>query len=400
MSKVRIIHIQVLPILSGVQKAMLDVLVRLDRRKYDITVLCHSEGELTEVLRQKQIKYVILPELRREINPYFDLLAFLKLYRLFKKQKYDLVHTHSTKPGIVGRLAAKAAGVRCIVHTVQGFAFHERSSKMKVRVIALLEKIAGMACHKVIFVNNQDRIVATQLKIVPAYKMMTIYNGIDLSPYVNGNGTFNKRDLRGSEVVGPIVGMVARLWKQKAPQYFIQSIPTVLQEFPSAKFLVIGDGPLQSKLEKMCERLGIRKNVLFMGWRKDVLDLLKIMDVFVLSSLWEGLPISILEAMSASKPVVATDIKGNNELVVHGKTGFLVEPRNAKQIAESVLKLLRDRSLARRIGQSGFARVQQYFEISRTVEQVNDLYDSLLSKKSNSQTSFVPVKRILGEALV
>ena len=122
-NKVKIAHIQVLPIMSGVQKAMCDVLIRLDKEKYDILVICQSKGELTDFLEKNKIKFHVLNELRRKINPYFDFIAFIKLYIIFRQEKYDLIHTHSSKPGIIGRVAAKFAGIKCIVHTVQGFAF-------------------------------------------------------------------------------------------------------------------------------------------------------------------------------------------------------------------------------------------------------------------------------------
>ena len=376
MRKSRIIHLQVLPILSGVQKSMLDIISRLDPSKYDITVLCQTEGELTRALKQKNIRFITLPELKRDINPYYDFLAFLKLYKLLKYGKYDLVHTHSSKPGIIGRLAAKAAGIKCIVHTVQGFAFHQHSSKVQVFLVGLLEKLAGMASHKVIFVNSQDRDVASKMKLVPNHKMVTIHNGVDLNQFNSGKGLKNGNGIKKN---GALVGMVARLWEQKAPQDYIAAIPKVVDKIPDAKFLVIGDGPLETELKKMSDKLGVGENVLFLGWRKDIKDLLKIIDVVVLPSLWEGLPVSILEAMALSKPVVATNIKGNNELVVHGETGYLVKPGNPEEISAYVLKLLNDPSLAQKMGRSGHSRVKKKFALNKIVEQTSSLYEKLLS---------------------
>ena len=377
MGKSRIIHIQVLPILSGVQKSMLDIISRLEPDQYDITVLCQAEGELTRALRQKKIGFITLPELKREINPYYDSLAFLKLYKLLKRGKYDLVHTHSSKPGIIGRLAAKAAGIKCIVHTVQGFAFHQHSSKVQVFLVGLLEKLAGMASHKVIFVNSKDRDVASKMKLVPNHKMVIIHNGVDLNQFNSGNGVKNGNGIRTN---GAMVGMVARLWEQKAPQDYIAAIPKVVDKIPDAKFLVIGDGPLEQELKEMSDKLGIKENVQFLGWRQDINDLLKVIDVVVLPSLWEGLPVSILEAMALSKPVVATNIKGNNELVVHGQTGYLVKPGNPEEISAYVLKLLNDQPLAQKMGRLGHSRVKEKFALKKIVEQTSSLYENLLNK--------------------
>lgn len=322
MKKIKILHIQVLPIMSGVQKAMLDILERLDRTKYHITILCNAEGELTEAAARLNINFIVLPELRREINPLFDIFAFIKLFRLIKQNRFLLVHTHSSKSGFVGRLAARAAGARCVVHTVQGFAFHEYSSRLSTFIIGLMERIAGLATDRIIFVNQYDQKIALKMRLAPADKMVTIPNGIDLSQFSPERTEPVPSDLVGIEKRGRIVGMVARLWEQKSPQDFIRSIPVVVNAIPDAKFLVIGDGHLKDKLVKLSQELNISDHVLFLGWRQDVKALLNMLEVFVLTSLWEGLSVSILEAMASRKPVVATNIKGNNELVVDGETGF------------------------------------------------------------------------------
>ncbi|MBN2090305.1 glycosyltransferase family 4 protein [candidate division KSB1 bacterium] len=382
MNKINILHIQVLPIMSGVQKAMLDILERLDRNKCHITILCNAEGELTEAATKLNINFIILPELRREINPLFDIIAVIKLIKLIKKNRFQLVHTHSSKSGFVGRLAASAAGVKCIVHTVQGFAFHEYSSKLAIFVFGLMERIAGVFSDKIIFVNQYDKITASKMRLASAEKMITIPNGIDFVELSSrSRSSANTKKSIGIEASDAVVGMVARLWEQKSPQDFIRSVPTVVKEFSAAKFLVIGDGHLKGELQQLSIELGISENVLFLGWRNDVRELLKILDVFVLPSLWEGLSVSILEAMASGKPVVASNIKGNNELVVDGATGYLVEPRNPEQIGEKVLTLLKNRTLAEKMGLNGYKRVKENFNIHDTVCKINQLYDTLLVDK-------------------
>ncbi len=382
--KVKVIHLQVLPILSGVQKSMYDILIRLDRKRYDLTVLCQSEGKLTDELKRQNIKYITVPELKREINPFFDFYAFIKIYNLFRKENYDIVHTHSSKPGIIGRLAAKLAGIKVIIHTVHGFAFHESSPKLSILIYGLFEKLVGYATDIVIFVNNKDRLTALNMKLLPAKKTITIFNGVDLTIYNNNNGSIKAKHLIGIEKNGhPFIGMVTRLWEQKAPEDFIKAIPFIIKDIPNAKFLVIGDGPLRKKLERTCKVLSIQQNVLFLGWRKDVKDLLKIIDVFVLPSLWEGLPVSILEAMANAKPVIASNIKGNNELVIHGETGLLVPIQSPQKIGESVLQLLKDSSLLNKMGQNGYQIVKKKYEINKIALQINSEYQRILSLKRN-----------------
>lgn len=381
MKKIKILHIQVLPILSGVQKAMYDLLIRLDRNRYDIYVLCQSEGELTIALKKQNIRYMILNELKREINPYFDLIAFIKLFRILRNEGFDLVHTHSSKPGFIGRLAARAAGVKSVVHTVQGFAFHEQSSKFSIAIFGILEKIAGLVSDKIIIVNEKDLEIAKQMQLVSSKKMITIYNGIDVDLINSRIQNKSLYELIGIKKNGYLVGMVARLWKQKSPQDFIRSIPIVVRELPSAKFLVIGDGPLQPELVELSRELGVQDNVSFLGWRTDVQDILMQLDVMVLTSLWEGLPLTLLEGMALSKPIVATNVKGNNELVVHEITGFLASPRDYQKIGEYTLKLLKNKPLARSMGEQAFIRVKEKFDIRNVVEQINSEYLKLLKSK-------------------
>lgn len=392
MKRVKILHIQVLPIMSGVQKAMLDILERLDPDKYQITIACNAEGELTQAAVRLNINYIVVPELKREINPLFDLFAFIKLFRLIKLNRFLLVHTHSSKSGLIGRLAARAAGAKCVVHTVQGFAFHEYSSRLATFVIGLMERIAGLVTDRIIFVNQFDRKIALKMKLVPAEKMVTIPNGVDLSQFSPDSGAPVPGDLVGIETSGGIVGMVARLWEQKAPQDFIRSIPVVVKAIPDAKFLVIGDGHLKDRLIKLSQELNVSKNVLFLGWRQDVKALLNLLDVFVLTSLWEGLSVSILEAMASGKPVVATNIKGNNELVIDGETGFLVPAKNPQMVGEKVLSLLMNRTLAQKMGLKGYQRVRENFSIDNTVAKIIQVYDTLLIKNyySSRQGSKAP----------
>ncbi|MBC8235033.1 glycosyltransferase family 4 protein, partial [bacterium] len=305
MKKTSIVHIQLLPILSGVQKSMIDFITRLDRDKYDITVICQCQGQLVDVLRKHQIKVLFIPELRRQINPYYDLIAFIKLYRLFKTQKYDVVHTHSSKPGFLGRLAAKTAKTKAIVHTVQGFAFHEFSSRISTVVFTFLEKIAALVSDIIISVNEYDRRIAIERRIVKRDKIITIPNGICLEEFTINIDVEDKKRQLGIAPNKKVVGMVARLWAQKAPQVFIKAAAYVLERRKDVVFLLVGDGELKSELELLVGELGIEKDVLFTGWRTDVPQILEILDIFLLTSLWEGLPITILEAMVKRKPVVA-----------------------------------------------------------------------------------------------
>ncbi|MFX0136788.1 MAG: glycosyltransferase family 4 protein [Candidatus Hodarchaeota archaeon] len=379
MKKINLVHIQVLPIMSGVQKVMVDFLIHLDRRRYDIKVICHAEGELTNVLTKHKISYIILPELRRKINLYFDVIAFLKLISIFKKYKFNIVHTHSSKPGFLGRLAAKIAGVQVIIHTVHGFAFHQFSSKWNILIFQLLEKIAGLAADKIILLNKTDFEYAIKNRIANVGKLIKIYNGIPLDKFDFEIDIQKKKYSLNIPNDYFIVGSVGRLWEQKSPHDFIAAIPDVLKQVPNTYFLVIGNGHLRKDLESLSEKLSIQNYIKFLGWRNDVPEILKILDVFVQTSLWEGLSLSILEAMATRKPIVATNIKGNNELILNNRTGFLIQPNDFKKLASNIIRLLKNKKLAKGMGREGRKRVEEKFNINSHVEQIENIYNQLLS---------------------
>ncbi|HDQ00189.1 MAG TPA: glycosyltransferase family 1 protein [bacterium] len=375
--KIKLAHLQVLPIMSGVQKSMFDLISRLDEEKFTVTVICQSEGELTDVLSKSQIPFIVLPSLKREINLFYDFKAFVNLIKTFRKNKFDIVHTHSSKPGFIGRVAGKISNVKCLVHTVHGFAFHEFSHKSSVFIFTLLERLAGKFSDKIIIVNDQDYRYALNKKIAKMDKLIKITNGINGNDYNRKVNFLKKRlELQVGERQQTICS-VGRLWKQKDPATFIRSVPLVLKQFPDCCFLIIGDGPLQLDLEQLIKELQIEQNVKFLGWRKDVNEILQVVDIFVQTSLWEGLSLSILEAMASGKPVVATNIKGNNELILDGENGFLIKPGDHEMLADRIITLLSDRQLAERFGKRNQDRVVNEFNIENVVKKTEQVYQEI-----------------------
>jgi len=183
MGQIKLCHIQVLPLLSGVQRVMLEIIRLLDRERYEVTVICKDEGALTEILWQQGVKVMTLSCLDRNINPIMDLKTFGEFVKIFRKEKFHIVHTHSTKPGFLGRVAAKLCNIPVIIHHVHGFGFHEFSSSIWTSLLLLLEKIAGRGSDRVIFVNDEERELAVRKGIVPPEKAITIYNGVNLKTF-------------------------------------------------------------------------------------------------------------------------------------------------------------------------------------------------------------------------
>ena len=382
--RIKLVHLQVLPLMSGVQKVMVDFLLKLDPNKYKIHVICQTEGDLTQALTENNISFITLPQLKRRISPYYDIFSFFKLLFLFKKYKFDIVHTHSSKPGFVGRIAAKLANVPCIVHTVHGFAFHQFSSDYNRILFRFLERIAGLVSDKIILLNHYDYSYAIKNRIAKCNKLTIIYNGISINKIDIVVDVTRKKKQLSIPNGFKVVGSVGRLWDQKAPQAIINAIPIVIKEYPNVIFLIIGDGPLLKKLKTMVDQLSINNNIKFLGWRKDVPELLKTLDVFIQPSLWEGLSLSIMEAMACQLPVIATDIKGNNEVVLDNITGYLIQPNCPEELAQRIVILLKNKALSLQMGLSGAKRIKTKFNIDLYVGKTEQVYHEILRRSAKN----------------
>lgn len=381
-----ICHVQVLPLMTGVQRAMLGIFAHLDRDVFAPHVVCHAEGPLTEELSRLDIPCRIMPELTRPVRPHKDLSAYFSLKQYFTQQKFAVVHTHSSKPGIVGRLAARKAGVPAIVHHVQGFAFHEYSGSAKRWFYSRLEKWVGKHCDKVVFVNDEERRMSVANGWLPEQKTVTIFNSADLDRLEPSRNSLPRarfrleHKLQQDELAVLVLG---RLEPQK--QSLI--LPEIAQELdrrqPDAKWriLVAGEGELEEQLWHRIAMLEIGHRLQVIGWQKQPDEALAGSDAVMLPSLWEGLPLSLLEAHAAGKPTVASDVKGNRE-VVTPQTGFLCAPQDADNYASALSQLISNQSLRERLGFAARERAEQEFDSAINSRRVIEVYESLLGLHS------------------
>lgn len=378
---VRICHVQCLPLMSGVQRSMLEIFKQLDRTRCEIHVVCKEAGPLTEHLDQLGIPVHLAPALARPIRPLRDLEAYRQLVRIFRRQRFELVHTHSSKPGILGRMAARAAGVPRVVHHVRGFAFHEFSSPRARWAYGQLERWGSSLSDRVIFVNHEERELAVGKRWVPHDRCLTIYNGADLealapSKHEQGRAAFRQRhQIADDELAITVIG---RLSEQKQP-LILPEIAVRLDALTRGRrwrMIVAGSGPLESRLARLAQHIQGRRLQLI-GWQAEPEQVYRGSDIVLLPSLWEGLPRTLIEAQAAALPTVASNVKGNRE-VVSADTGFLCQPREASSYAQALATLIHDQVLRARLSLAARARAEKLFDTVTNNRRIVQLYEQLL----------------------
>ncbi|HEY2594080.1 MAG TPA: glycosyltransferase, partial [Chloroflexota bacterium] len=266
-------------------------------------------------------------------------------------------------------------GVPLIVHTYHGHVFHSYFSPTRTRVFLTIERALGLATDRIIVLGDGQRDEIAGYGVAPSEKLETIRLGLELGRFLRaGDARGSLRHELGVDEATPLIGIVARLVPIKAHEVFFQAAAKVLIEEPRARFLVIGDGERRAELEAIVERLGIGDAVEFMGWRRDMVSVYADLDVVALTSLNEGSPVALIEAMASSRPVISTRVGGVPEVVIDGVTGLTVPPSDSTAMAEGVLKLLRDRDLAARLSAEGRRHVYPRYDSSRLVDDVRNLY--------------------------
>ena len=379
----RVAHVITRLIVGGAQETALALVVELRRRgRFDADLILGPtygpEGSLVPAAREQGVEPHLVWSLRREVNPLLDPVALGALTLLFRRGRYDIVHTHSSKAGVLGRIAARAARVRAIVHTVHGWGFNDRQPFLVNRTFTAAERWCAGFTDALVTVTPRDTEVGLALDIGRPAQYTTIRSGIDVAHFRTPRRSREQvRAELGLAPAAPVVASVMRLAPQKAPLDFVDAAGRLLREVRDARILIVGDGPLRQAAEARCRALGIRERVVFTGLRTDVADLLAASDVLALASLWEGLPRVIPQAMAAGLPVVATAVAGNAEAVADGVTGILVPPRDPAALGSSLATLLADRARAAAMGAAGRARVDE-FSVDRMVGDLEGLYARFL----------------------
>jgi glycosyltransferase involved in cell wall biosynthesis len=388
---IRVLHIITRLILGGAQENTLYTAIGQSRNpNFDVTLLAGidtgPEGNLLERARAAGVNLVLMPALVRPIRPLTDARAFLQLYRFIRKGGYAIVHTHSSKAGILGRIAARMAGVPIVVHTLHSLVFHEYQAAWKNRVYIQLKRLCAPLTDVLISVNEKTARGAFEAGIGRADQYVTIYSGMELEPFLGIGGRLSVEEAKrrlGIPADAPVVGKIARLFPLKGHDQFLAAAAEIAKGEPRAWFLLVGDGILRANLEAEARRIGIRERTVFAGLvpPERVPAHIQAMDVVVHTSLREGLARVLPQAGAVGKPVVTFDLDGAPEVIRSGESGYLVAPGDTSAVASRVLELFSDPERRRVFGEAGRAFASANFGVEQMVERINAIYERLLEQR-------------------
>jgi len=368
---------------STIRFLLLNCLRYLRSRGYQVLAIC-SPGPWAQDIEASGIRLLPL-DLNRRVDPPSDVVALLRLVSLFRRERPHLVHTHTPKANLLGRLAARLSGVPLICGTEHGFYFHNLAGWRR-HFHASLAMIGAACSDRLFLVNGEDVETAHRERIVPAEKLRYLEGGtgVDLKRFrpQPGLGRECRREWRlDSET--PVVGIVGRLVPEKGHREFLHMAAQIRNSVPQAHFLILGDGDSSTwrEYEALGDELGLSGSAHFLGRRLDMPSLYAAMNLVVLPSHREGMPTVLMEAAAMGRPVVATNIRGCHDVVVDGETGLLVHPADIEALSAAVLRLLRDGGLRQRMGAAARRRAEEHFDERRVFQQVEAEYQVLFASR-------------------
>ncbi len=384
MRRFRVAHVITRLCKGGAQENTFHTVRLANRERFEVDLIsgptCGSEGSIEAEVRAAGIDILREPALVRQVAPFRDWLALRRLERLFLEKQYHIVHTHTSKAGFVGRLAAARAEVPIVVHTPHGNVFHGYFPGPVTRLFVWMERHAARRTDRIVELTPGGIEEHLAEWIGRRDQYACIFSGIDLAPFESAIARRN--ETRQALGVGPeefLVGGVGRLEPIKGFAYLIEAARLTLERLPQVRFIVAGQGALEEDLRHAAADLGDRFR--FLGLRDDVPDLMAAMDVFALPSLNEGMGRVLLEAGAAGTPAVASCVGGVPDIIQAGKTGILVEPRDPRAIVEAICDLARDSARRIAMGRAAREAVAPGFGLEGMVQRIESLYEDLIEEK-------------------
>ena len=380
-----VVHIITLLEWGGAQENTLFTVGALDPRRFDRVLIAGEGGMLdSRAAAIPGCRFRKIPSLVREIRPVLDARAFLSLRAVLRQEREKagglplIVHTHSSKAGILGRAAARAAGAEAVVHSIHGFGFHDSQSPPLRRFLVGLERAASRWTDAFIAVSEENVRLGVREKILSPERVRLIRSGFDTARFLGGSRKRGRR-LLGIPEDAPLVGTIAVLKPQKSPLDFVGVARRVKERVPAARFAMVGDGELRPAVERAVANGPLAGNFLLAGWKEEIPDLLRAFDVFLLTSLWEGLPKIVPQALLSGVPVVATAVDGTREIVDDGVDGYLAPPGDVEALARRVSDLLEGKAALNPLFKRD--RLLREFDQWEMVRAQEGLYEDLLAGK-------------------
>jgi len=336
------------------------------------------DSRIKEAMK-RGVNVIPVHSLVRRISPLQDLRAIFSLWRLMIREKPDMVHTHTSKAGILGRWAAWLAQVPIIVHTAHGHIFYGHFGPLASRFFVLLERFMALITDRMIALTQGERNDYIKSSVSRPDRILTIHSGVEIGDYMSARVNIEeKKRALGINPKGLVVGTVGWLLPIKGPMHLLNAMESVWQDYPEATLVFVGKGDLKAELRAKALQMGASGRVKFLGWRDDIPEIMQILDVFVLPSLNEGMGRVLVEAMASGKPVVASRVGGIPDLVKHGENGFLVEAGDENGLSVAIKRLLADKSMRDHMGDKGRIMARD-FDVKAMIGKIDALYASLLN---------------------
>ncbi len=370
-----------------IDKLLLPLIINLKANGYVVESAC-ADGRFAQGLKKQGYVIHTLP-MSRSLSPFKTIKAIWALYRLLRKEKYDIVHVHTPVAAGVGRLAAKLAGVPTVIYTAHGFYFHDLMKPWAKRVTVMLERILGRFTDLLFTQSTEDAQAAVRYRIAPQQRVVWISNGVDINRFTPREDNSAVRARFGLQEGELAVGYVGRLVREKGIFELLEAMRQASERIPNLVLLIAGDNKTggdrdsetQGLVQEYLASADLPFRVKFTGFIDDVEEMMQAFDVFVLPSYREGMPRTIIEAMASGKPVIASDIRGCREEVSHGETGLLVPVRDAEALGRAIVDVLNSPELARSMGEKGRERAELYFDEQTVLDRQLWHYARIVSER-------------------
>ena len=378
--KMKICHVITRMIVGGAQENTLLTIIGHVQKGHEVVLITGPspgpEGELLNNSDYPDFEIVEVPNLVRELNAGKDYKAYCELKKIFRERKFDVVHTHSSKAGIIGRAAAWKVKVPFVCHTVHGQAFHAYEKPWKNFFYISAERWAAKRCHKIYAVAQAMIDQCVEAKVAPREKYKVVYSGMDINKFLNSQPEPELRKKLGIPEGVRVVGAVSRLFPLKGYEYFMPMAQSVAKVCPDVHFLVVGDGSLRSWMEGQIARCGLKDKFHFAGLvpPSEVYRYIALMDMLVHLSLREGLPRCVVQALASGKPALGFNLDGTPEVVIDGETGYCAPPKDVKTVIASVIHLLSNPDLILQLGENGKKMVAEKFDWHKMADILEEEY--------------------------